>query len=82
MLKDLETTENMAIASNPKITSIDLRRRWGKLDEVELAAIRTSADLVMQVQAKYGLDKRQAQADVDVWANGRDFQAAGPRLDD
>jgi hypothetical protein len=72
-LKDLETTENMAIASNLKITSIDLRRRWGKLDEVELAAIRTSADLLMQVQAKYGLGNGQARADVDVWANGRDF---------
>jgi hypothetical protein len=74
MLKDLEATKSTLGSANRKITSVDLRRRWGKFDEVELGAITSTADLVMQVQAKYGLDKRQAQAAVDVWANGRDFR--------
>ncbi len=50
-----------------------MRRAWGKLDEVELAAIKNRADLVMQVQANYGLDKNQARAAVDLWATGQAF---------
>ena len=50
-----------------------MRRAWGKLDEVELAAVKSRADLVMQVQANYGLDKNQAQTRVDLWADGREF---------
>jgi hypothetical protein len=51
----------------------DLRTRWGKFDDVELAAIRSSSDLVRQIQAKYGLDKAQAQTNFDIWAHGREF---------
>ena len=51
----------------------DMRRAWGELDEVELAAVKSRADLVMQVQANYGLDKNQAQTRVDLWAHGREF---------
>jgi hypothetical protein len=61
------------VTLNPKISLDDLRRRWGKFDDAELAAIRTKTGLVMQIQAKYGLDKEQAQTNVDSWANGRDF---------
>ena len=59
MLKDLEAAKSTLDSANRKITLVDLRRRWGKFDEVELAAITSTADLVMQVQAKYGLDKRK-----------------------
>ena len=58
---------------NPRIGVSDLRQRWGKLDEVELAAIKSRRDLVMQIQARYGLDKLQAETNVDEWANGRQF---------
>jgi hypothetical protein len=60
-------------ALSAKITVSDVRQRWSAFDEAELRAIRNSADLVMQVQAKYGLDKNQAQTNVDVWAKGRNF---------
>ena len=56
-----------------KIAIADIRRAWGELDEVEVAAVKSRADLVMQVQANYGLDKNQAQARVDLWAGGREF---------
>jgi hypothetical protein len=59
--------------SRSKITLDDLLRRWGKFDEAELEAITSNADLVTQIQTKYGLDARQAQTNVDLWANGRDF---------
>ncbi len=56
-----------------KIGIADIRRDWGKIDEVELEAIKNRGDLVMQVQANYGLDKNQAQTKVDLWADGREF---------
>ena len=56
-----------------RIAIADIRRAWGELDEVELAAVKSRADLVMQVQANYGLDKNQAQTRVDLWADGREF---------
>ena len=56
-----------------RIVIADMRRAWGRLDEVELAAVKNRADLVMQVQANYGLDRNQAQTRVDLWTNGREF---------
>jgi len=58
---------------NPRISVPDIRQRWGAFDEVELAHIKSRGDLVMQIQAKYGLDKPQAETNVDVWAKGRQF---------
>ncbi len=51
----------------------DIRERWGALDEIELAAIKSRADLVMQIQARYGLNKRQAETNFDIWAKGREL---------
>ncbi len=56
-----------------RIIIADMRRAWRRLDEVELAAIKSRGDLIMQVQANYGLDKNQAQTKVDVWTDGREF---------
>jgi hypothetical protein len=69
----MKLTESNKSPSNPRIGVPDLRARWGKFDEVELAAIKSRGDLVMQIQAKYGLNKLQAETNVDVWANGRQF---------
>lgn len=73
MVEIQKSTETLSATLNPKISLDDLRRRWGKFDETELAAIKSNTDLVMQIQAKYGLDKKQAQTRVDLWANGREF---------
>jgi hypothetical protein len=69
-------TQGIRVKSEPgspplRITLGDLRGRWGKFDDAELAAIRNNADLVKQVQAKYGWDKSEAQRRVDIWADGR-----------
>ena len=56
-----------------KITVNDLRRRWGKFDEVELAALKDNEDLVAQIQTKYSLSKEQARTNFDLWAMGRTF---------
>ena len=71
MLNPHPTQINFAV--HPKITVGELRRRWGKFDETDLASIKSIVDLVTQVQAKYGLDKTQAQDRVNLWVDGRDF---------
>jgi hypothetical protein len=58
---------------SPRIKLSDIRQRWGKFDAIDLAAIKGRGDLVMQIQAKYGLDKLQAETNVDIWAKGRNF---------
>jgi hypothetical protein len=60
-------------ALNQRIGVRDIGQRWGKFDEVELAAIKSRSDLVRLIQAKYGLNKLQAETNVDVWESGRRF---------
>ena len=60
-------------ALDRRISVPDIRQRWEKLDEGELAAIKSRSDLVSQIQAKYGFNKLQAETNVDVWTNGRRF---------
>ena len=60
-------------ALNQRIGVRDIGQRWGKFDEVELSAIKSRSDLVRLIQAKYGLNKLQAETNVDVWESGRRF---------
>ena len=63
------------IVLNRRISALDIRERWGNFNEVELASIKSRSDLVRQIQAKYSLNKLQAETNVDVWAKGRQFKA-------
>ena len=49
----------------------EIGSKWGKFSAIEIAAIKDKDDLVSQVQAKYSLEKAQAQRDVDAFAKGR-----------
>ena len=49
----------------------EIQQKWGKFSAQEVAALKDKGDLVTQVQAKYALDKTQAQRDVDAFAKGR-----------
>ena len=49
----------------------EIEQKWGKFSAQEIAALKSKDDLVAQVQAKYSLDKTQAQRDVDAFARGR-----------
>jgi hypothetical protein len=44
---------------------------WGKFSEQDLSALNGNSDLVTQLAAKYGLEKLQAQRDVDALMKGR-----------
>lgn len=49
----------------------EIGAKWNKLSATEIAAVKTNADLVGLIESKYGLDKTQAQRDVDTFAKGR-----------
>ncbi len=49
----------------------EIRAKWSKFSEEEVAALKGSNDLVTQVVAKYSLEKAQAQRDVDALMRGR-----------
>jgi hypothetical protein len=51
----------------------DIRVKWGKFTEQELSGLKNNDDLVSHVIAKYGLEKAQAQRDVDTLRAGRDI---------
>ena len=49
----------------------EIGSKWGKFSEQELSALKDRDDLVSQVVAKYGLEKAQAQRDVDALMKDR-----------
>jgi hypothetical protein len=51
----------------------DIRVKWGKFTEQELARLRNNDDLVRHVVAKYGLDEAHAQRAVDALRAGRNI---------
>ena len=65
-------------SSNPKgqaetrqIVLKEIGVKWNKFSEQDLSALKGKDDLVTQVGAKYGLEKAQAQRDVDALLKGR-----------
>jgi hypothetical protein len=59
------------IAENKQIVLKEIRAKWDKFSEQDMSALRGKDDLVTRVVAKYGLDKAQAQRDVDALLTGR-----------
>lgn len=49
----------------------EIHVKWGKFSDQEISALKGRDDLVDQVVAKYGLEKGQAQRDVDALLKGR-----------
>jgi hypothetical protein len=58
-------------ARTRQIVCNEIRWKWGKFSDQDLSALKDNNDLVMQLAAKYGLEKAQAQRDVDVLMKGR-----------
>jgi hypothetical protein len=66
--------KNTATApENRQIVLKEIHAKWGKFSDQELSALRSRDDVVTQVQAKYSLNKEQAQHDVDALLKGRQF---------
>ena len=67
---------NTQPAGTPSETSAkgmrpEIAAKWGKFSTQEITDLKDKDDLVAQVQTKYGIEKAQAQRDVDTFAMGR-----------
>ena len=58
-------------AETRQIVLKEIGAKWNKFSEQDLSAFKNKDDVVTQVVAKYGLDKVQAQRDVDALVKGR-----------
>ena len=58
-------------AETREIVLKEISAKWGKFSEQDLSALKSNGDLVTQLAAKYGLEKPQAQRDVDALMKGR-----------
>lgn len=72
-LKHERLRYNIAAAETKQIVLKEIGAKWGKFSEQELSSLKNKDDLVAQVVAKYGLEKSQAQRDVDTLMKGRQF---------
>ncbi|MGO9849115.1 MAG: hypothetical protein ACLPKT_21680 [Methylocella sp.] len=58
-------------AETKQIVLKEIGVKWSKFSAQDLSALKGKDDLVTQVVAKYGLEKSQAQRDVDAVLKGR-----------
>jgi len=72
--KDSSKTQTQAQGADAKKALLkDIRVKWGKFTELEVSNLKNNDDLVSHVVARYGLDKAQAQRDVDALRAGRNI---------
>jgi hypothetical protein len=74
----MTSTMSGASAANPEMTSEarqavlnEIAAKWSRFSERELSALTGNYDLVNHIVAKYGIEKAQAQRDVDALLKGR-----------
>jgi hypothetical protein len=58
-------------AETKQVVRKEIGAKWNKFSEQDVTALKDKDDLVTQVVAKYGLEKAQAQRDVDGLLKGR-----------
>jgi division protein CdvB (Snf7/Vps24/ESCRT-III family) len=68
---NINATAGQSAAEAKQIILKEIGTKWSKFSEQELSALKDRDDLVTQVVAKYGLEKSQAQRDVDSLMKGR-----------
>ena len=64
-------TAHTAAAATRQIVLNEIRSKWDKFSQQDLSELKNKDDVVAQVVAKYGLDKDQAQRDVDTLMKNR-----------
>jgi hypothetical protein len=63
--------QSQTAADTKQIVLKDIGTKWDKFSEQDLSALKGKDDLVTQVVAKYGIEKAQAQSEVDTVLKGR-----------
>jgi hypothetical protein len=58
-------------AETGQIALKEISAKWSKFSEHDLSALKGNGDLVNQAVVKYGIEKAQAERDVDALLQGR-----------
>lgn len=58
-------------AETRRIVLKEIGSKWNKFSEQDLSALKNRDDVISGVVSKYGLEKAQAQRDVDALLKGR-----------
>jgi hypothetical protein len=58
-------------AESSRVVRSEVGAKWNKFSEQDLSALKDRDDLVRQVVARYGIEKSEAQRDVDSVLKGR-----------
>jgi hypothetical protein len=66
-----ETLSAAVSAETRQVVRREVGARWAKFSEQELAALDSRDDLVREVVTRYGIEKSEAQRDVDLVLKGR-----------
>ena len=78
-MENSSSTDTSAKSNTPEqnklMVSKDIIAKWSHFSEQEVSALKGNADLVTQVAAKYGIERAQAQRDVDALLKGRQIGA-------
>ena len=64
---------NIQTPEAAKMIRTDIKAKWDKFSDQDLASLKNKDELVNQVVTKYGLEKNVAQTDVDALLRGREF---------
>ena len=59
--------------TNTKILLNDIHAKWSKLNQADVANVRSHEALSALVAKAYSMDKARADADVTVWMSDRSF---------
>jgi hypothetical protein len=59
--------------TDTKIFAKDIHAKWSKLNEADLANVKTHDALSALVVKAYGFDKTKADTEVTAWMAGRSF---------
>ena len=71
MTGDISAKRPKIAAETKQIVLKEIRAKWSKFSEQDVSSFKGNNDLVAQLAAKYGLEKAQAQRDVDALMKGR-----------
>jgi hypothetical protein len=70
---DIMNTQNPSTRDTGQVIRSDIKAKWDKFSDQELMSLKNKDDLVTRVAGKYGLEKFQAQRDVDSLLKGREI---------
>jgi hypothetical protein len=72
-MNTLSTSMNTQSPEAAKMIRTDIKAKWNKFSDQDLGSLKNRDELVTSLVAKYGLEKVQAEKEIDALLKGREF---------